>query len=78
MMSSWIRVDVSLPEKRGRYLAYHYYQDGIFIVIWDGDSWEEGYNITHWMPLPEHPSDWISVGLATGSLIEIPEFEESK
>jgi hypothetical protein len=71
MMSEWIRVDVSLPEEVGRYLAYHYYMDFIVVVYWDGKSWERGYNITHWMALPEKPKDWAQVALATGSLIEL-------
>ena len=77
-MSSWIRVDVSLPEKKGRYLVFHYYTPSCHIVYWDGNSWDGTLNITHWMSLPEHPTDWISVGLATGSLIEALELEESE
>lgn len=70
-MNEWIRVDVALPEKRGLCLVFHYYTPSVHIVFWNGTDWEGTLNITHWMPLPEYPSDWISVGLATGSLIEI-------
>ena len=71
MSNEWIRIDAKLPKEPGRYLAYHYYMDVIVIVFWDGESWEEGYNITHWMSLPDSPTDWASVALGTGNLIEI-------
>ena len=78
-MSDWIRVDVALPEKRGRYLVFHYYTPSAHIVFWNGYEWDPDFryygklNITNWMPLTEYDNDCCSVGLATGNLIAIDE-----
>ena len=55
-MDGWISVEEQLPEKDGRYLVvegldYHW------IVINSTMQGKFDYNITHWQPLPEPPTE---------------------
>lgn len=59
----WIKIKDKLPDKNQRVLVYRskQYDNKIEISFystlstrWMGDSF---YNVTHWMPLPEHPND---------------------
>lgn len=49
------------PIERGRYLAYHYYLDMVVAIYWDGKKWDGQFDITHWMPLPKSPKDYVAV-----------------
>ena len=63
-MPQWIAVDDWLPEEGQSILGYifapafyieidvFYFQDGVF-----GNKSAEGYDVTHWMPLPDAPKE---------------------
>ena len=65
VQSEWISVEERLPEENGEYLVYTKY--GWFDVerfkLWDDDDTDGGYwweyegIVTHWMPLPEPPTE---------------------
>ena len=61
-MSEWISVKDRLPEHKGYYLVYwqrYGSRDYIEIIYFRGKSrWATANDIiTHWMPLPEKPTE---------------------
>lgn len=66
-MPDWIKVDERMPEKY-RYVlcccANVKRQCNIVKGYWDGNRWccEMNSNITHWMPLPEPPTEVLKNG----------------
>lgn len=56
-MSKWIRVEDNLPEHCGCYLVTGNDIE-LEIVNFDPEwGWQDSYEITHWMQLPEPPKD---------------------
>jgi len=61
-MSEWISVDTELPDSVGRYLAIRttgFIETAIFIkgpIKWNDCIHSRG-RVTHWMPLPEPPTN---------------------
>ena len=56
--AEWISVKNGLPEKRGPYLAYavgEYSFIDVVVYYPHLKKWNCGYEVTHWMPLPETP-----------------------
>lgn len=55
----WISVDDRLPEEGDRVLSYSnggmMQRDYIYRNKWE--SYDRGYNVTHWMPLPKPPQE---------------------
>lgn len=54
--STWISVDVELPQKRGRYLVVC---KGVRtpVVRFYGNCWNCLEEVTHWMPFPKLPTE---------------------
>ena len=59
-MNRWVLVKDRLPEKDGRYLCYGSAfgrcQMGILYYATSIEQFNDG-EVTHWMPLPEPPSE---------------------
>ncbi|HCI8581208.1 TPA: DUF551 domain-containing protein [Enterobacter cloacae] len=63
----WIKCSEMVPEEGGRYWCYVEEQNDLgkshyqWNCAWNGDRWwiesEDGGRVTHWMPLPEPPSE---------------------
>nr|DAH67090.1 MAG TPA: Protein of unknown function (DUF551) [Caudoviricetes sp.] len=70
-MSGWISVTDRLPERSGWYLAFGSHPSEMpkkqaAILYYDADEWDgsewsgaymSGYEVTHWMPMPEGPDE---------------------
>ena len=58
-MSKWVSVEDRLPTEKRDYLVYTpkstYYK--VNPNAWHGNGWATANNVTHWMPLPEPPSE---------------------
>lgn len=69
------------PPTKGRYLAYHWYQDMVSVYYWDGCAWEHELNMTHWMSLPDKPSnatdEYVNLGHGI-SVCEVRSLEAGK
>lgn len=77
-MNEWKRMDEEIPKERRNYLVYMPYMKAILIAYWDKGRFKVGGNISHWMELPEKPSDAeaIEVGLNKGYLMIAPKTDE--
>ena len=53
----WVKISETVPSEPGRYLVYHWYQDNIMILYWDGKKWENDLIVTHWKVLPKKPEN---------------------
>ena len=54
---NWINVKDELPDDYGAYLCTG--EDIEMEIVWFDveDGWRDEYGITHWMPLPELPTE---------------------
>lgn len=54
-MSEWISVEDELPEINDYYLVAGEDIDSEICRFLIGLGWQDDFDITHWMPLPEPP-----------------------
>ena len=63
MSDKWISVEDRLPDETDYYIvAWRLFKHKLsvrtaYFIAGDGWEWKAGEVITHWMPLPEPPSD---------------------
>lgn len=55
-MDNWIRTDMGVPTKRGRYLVVCKGIRKPVIRFYD-NGWCSLQEVTHWMPLPKPPKE---------------------
>lgn len=59
-MSEWIKCTENLPEQGIKCLVFDAETKYISInIIMEDGKWYVGYNITHWMPLPQPPKEKV-------------------
>lgn len=59
-MSEWIKCTENLPEQGVKCLVFDSETKYISInIIMEDGKWYVGYNITHWMPLPQPPKEKV-------------------
>jgi hypothetical protein len=58
-MNDWISVEDQMPDKHGWYLVWRSKTYCAFTAYFDGAEsvFNTRQEITHWMPLPDPPSD---------------------